>query len=378
MKLSLLVASLLFQSLASLVSGHAVLVSPPPRDGDEKEPGLKIANFPVREDQLQQCVGVGKDVGPVKATFNEGGDVLVKWKITIPHKSDPGVRVAIQYPGEQFSLLTENVDVNLNQVSVKLPAGKSGQAILQWLWASQADGGFYMACSDINVKAKSESPASPSPAAPSAAALSPAASPAPEPSPIETTSPIVTEVFAPLPKAEPDVSVVPNAASPTSDLAILPTDVFAVLPTDESSPSSVDVPGESPTLVSGGEQSPVDIIQPSPTDSGNIVQNPEKEIVDPDETTPCDEEETTPDLSGAEVPETTPDLSGAEVPETTPELGEETTPELNENGLDNPEYSSDYVKRAVAKRGLVRRNEKKLKCRSKGLSRRSWWSKRDC
>ncbi|KAL2917133.1 hypothetical protein HK105_203197 [Polyrhizophydium stewartii] len=32
-----------------------------------------------------------------------------------------------------------------------LPDGKAGAATLQWLWASQEDGGFYLACADIDV-----------------------------------------------------------------------------------------------------------------------------------------------------------------------------------------------------------------------------------
>ncbi|KAJ1545236.1 hypothetical protein HK096_006632 [Nowakowskiella sp. JEL0078] len=149
-----------FLCCLSLVSSHAVLSYPPPRDGEEVEPGLKIANFPPRDDQLAACVGVGKTAGAVKATFEENSVLTVKWKITIAHtvwinehqylfiiysilktQSDPGVRVAVQFTGEKFTVLVDKIDVNQLQTNVKLPAGKSGNAIIQWVWSSQQDGG---------------------------------------------------------------------------------------------------------------------------------------------------------------------------------------------------------------------------------------------
>ncbi|KAJ3301526.1 hypothetical protein HDV03_000702 [Kappamyces sp. JEL0829] len=114
--------------------------------------GVKIANFPVTADQYSGCL----DSTPVqpKDTYPQGGAVQVSWKITIPHKSDPGVRVSIQFPGEPMQVLSDHINVNDLAVSVPLPAAKSGGAVLQWSWASQEDGGFYMACSDIMITAK--------------------------------------------------------------------------------------------------------------------------------------------------------------------------------------------------------------------------------
>ncbi|KAJ1553750.1 hypothetical protein HK096_006587 [Nowakowskiella sp. JEL0078] len=87
MKSTLLIL-ILVSFILSLVNAHAVMVFPPPRDGEEVEPGLKINNFPPTSTQLNACVGVGKTAGNVKATLEEGSSVTVKWKITIAHQVD--------------------------------------------------------------------------------------------------------------------------------------------------------------------------------------------------------------------------------------------------------------------------------------------------
>jgi hypothetical protein len=36
--------------------------------------------------------------------------------------------------------------------TIQLPAGKTSEtAVLQWMWASRSDGGFYIGCSDIKI-----------------------------------------------------------------------------------------------------------------------------------------------------------------------------------------------------------------------------------
>ncbi|KAJ3123130.1 hypothetical protein HK098_002173 [Nowakowskiella sp. JEL0407] len=191
--------ALLFSFIVSVLS-HAVLEFPAPRKGEEVEPGFKINNFPPTADQLSQCVGLGKTPGAVSSTFESGATIDVKWKITIPHKSDPGVRIAVQFPGEAFTVLVDNIDVNKVSVSVNLPAGKSGTAVLQWMWATQEDGGFYMGCSDIlvNAGAAKASPAS------SPQVIEPSPSPAAvieSPKAVET--PAATKTSKPSPTRRP-------------------------------------------------------------------------------------------------------------------------------------------------------------------------------
>jgi hypothetical protein len=111
--------------------------------------GVKIANFPVTTDQLAGCL----DSTPSAAldTIAPGESMTVRWNITIPHTSDPGVRVAIQFPGEPMQILKDNVNVNDLNTTVTIPQTSANSAVLQWLWASQEDGGFYLACSDLNI-----------------------------------------------------------------------------------------------------------------------------------------------------------------------------------------------------------------------------------
>ena len=111
----------------------------------------RIATFPPTAEQLAGCLD--STASTPTETFIAGRDLPVKWKLSIPHANDPGVRIAIQFPGEPMTVLKDALDVNDESATVQLPAGKtSDKAILQWMWATKEDGGFYMACSDIIVK----------------------------------------------------------------------------------------------------------------------------------------------------------------------------------------------------------------------------------
>ncbi|KND02905.1 uncharacterized protein SPPG_01985 [Spizellomyces punctatus DAOM BR117] len=140
----------------SLTSGHAILLFPTSRQTGTQmsftDVGIKIATFPPTAAQLNSCLD-STPVAPQEA-FVAGSDVTVKWSITIPHQNPPGVRVAVQYdPQSDFIVLQDNIDVNALSATLSLPADKSSDtAVLQWLWASQEDGGFYMACSDVMIK----------------------------------------------------------------------------------------------------------------------------------------------------------------------------------------------------------------------------------
>jgi hypothetical protein len=141
--------------LISIVSTHAILETPLPRTNGNMSytgTGIKIVNFPPTPAQLNSCLG--STASPKPNTVLAGTNLNVKWAITIPHISDPGVRVAINYPPSlDFAVLKDNIDVNVKNIDVLIPA-KLGSATLQWIWASQEDGGFYMACSDLMVTDK--------------------------------------------------------------------------------------------------------------------------------------------------------------------------------------------------------------------------------
>ncbi|TPX60865.1 hypothetical protein SpCBS45565_g07382 [Spizellomyces sp. 'palustris'] len=137
---------------ACLVDGHAILVDPKPRAGQGLAPGPKFANFPPTAAQLAGCGN--STAGAISKTLTAGKNFTVKWAVTIPHISAPGVRLSIQWaPGEPWQILGNGLDVSTNGTSVALPAGKSSNAaVLQWMWASQEDGGFYLECADVAVK----------------------------------------------------------------------------------------------------------------------------------------------------------------------------------------------------------------------------------
>jgi hypothetical protein len=75
--------------------------------------------------------------------------------------------VAIQYSatdGFNNNVLTNGHDIGVlgtNTITVTLPVGKvSNNAIIQWIWATVADGGYYLGCSDVQIVA-SGNPAAP-------------------------------------------------------------------------------------------------------------------------------------------------------------------------------------------------------------------------
>ncbi|KNC96330.1 uncharacterized protein SPPG_08233 [Spizellomyces punctatus DAOM BR117] len=173
--------ALVATAAACLVDGHAILVDPKPRAGQGLAPGPKFGNFPPTAEQLAGCAN--STAGPISKTLTAGQNIDVKWAVTIPHVSAPGVRLAIQWaPGQAFQVLANGLDVSKNGSSVALPAGKtSNAAVLQWMWASQEDGGFYLECSDVAVKALQDGPGAPGPGAPGPGAPGPGKTAVPPP-----------------------------------------------------------------------------------------------------------------------------------------------------------------------------------------------------
>jgi hypothetical protein len=144
-------------ALASSIHCHAILTTPKSRTSGTQMSfsgiGVKIATFPPPPQQLNSCLDSTRQ--PSSLTVSPGSQTTVEWAITLPHSSDPGVRVALLDPkGGPAMVLVDNVNVNDLKTTVTFPAALTpGPAVMQWIWASKDDGGFYMACSDITVAA---------------------------------------------------------------------------------------------------------------------------------------------------------------------------------------------------------------------------------
>jgi hypothetical protein len=136
-------------------------------------PGTKLVGVPTEAD-LNGCggspnndSGVGPD--PVAVYNIEDGDrsVDVSWDVTIPHGTSPGTRIAVKYAEDNegfndnvltaggatppFDETVDNSEAGRKTLRVTLPEGKTGSAVLQWVWASTTDGGWYVGCADIAV-----------------------------------------------------------------------------------------------------------------------------------------------------------------------------------------------------------------------------------
>ena len=148
--------------LSSYVFSHAILTSPTPRrTGNTSFEGLgiKVVNFPMTDLQKSGCLD-SVPIAPT-STFAANANIDVNWEITLPHTSDPGVRIAIQYPNQPMQVLADNLDVNLKTMTVSAP-NKTGYAVIQWYWASEEDGGFYLACSDVMITPSKKASSGPS------------------------------------------------------------------------------------------------------------------------------------------------------------------------------------------------------------------------
>ncbi|KAJ3168479.1 hypothetical protein HDU88_001361 [Geranomyces variabilis] len=268
--------------LAPLVAAHGILVSPAPRAGQGIAPGPKFAIFPPPADLMALC-GNNNNPGPVSATFTAGESIPVKWQITIPHVSKPGVTISIKYnPGDKFEALASGLDVNSVTSTVKLPADKaSDNAVLQWTWASEEDGGFYLECADIAIKPAATAPpkapeppvvvAAPAPEPPVVVA----APPTPEPHVVVAapTATAATETSAPsAPTAEAPVVV---AAPPASEPPVVVAAPTATAATETSAPSAptaeapvVAMPAAPPAVgATGATEAPLPDCVPEPVES---------------------------------------------------------------------------------------------------------------
>jgi hypothetical protein len=147
----MLFKSIILSSSILAVYSHGLLTSPAAREGMNVEPGEKFTPRPPTPEQLNGCAGV--PAGAPSETWVSGSLVNISWIITIPHMNPPGVRLAIQFePEEDFISLAEGLDINLLTAEVQLPEGRTSEnAVIQWLWDTEADNGFYMGCGDVRV-----------------------------------------------------------------------------------------------------------------------------------------------------------------------------------------------------------------------------------
>jgi len=147
-----------FLSFLIAINAHGILVCPPARAGQNNSPGLKLYPEPPTSVELGGC-DVSTPAAPV-ATYVAGSTFLLTWDTTLLHPFLPGVRIAVSYSGADS--FNDNVLVNghdigvsgLNTINVTLPPNKvSTSAIIQWVWASVTDGGYYLGCADIVIVA---------------------------------------------------------------------------------------------------------------------------------------------------------------------------------------------------------------------------------
>jgi len=143
-----------------MVWGHGYLKSPTARSG------VRDTKYTPYNDavKLATC-GNDPDAKPIVATYTEGQEITVTWEITIPHTSAPGVRIALKKQNSDsfdagtilVSGLEASTPANTRgdySATVKLPAGVTCEScVLQWVWQSQSDGGFYIGCADVTIKA---------------------------------------------------------------------------------------------------------------------------------------------------------------------------------------------------------------------------------
>ena len=112
------------------------------------------AHFPPTEAELNGCAN--NPEGPIDPinVYASGSTIDIQWNVTKTHPSDPGVRIAIQFPGEStFTVLKDKIPAGDGKATVQLPSGKtSDKAVLHWSWGVESEKAFYMSCADITIK----------------------------------------------------------------------------------------------------------------------------------------------------------------------------------------------------------------------------------
>jgi len=143
-----------------LIFGHGIMLCPPPRTGMATTQGTKYPGAPTSTN-LNSCMGYDT-AGSSQATFVAGQVTSIAWDTTIYHAPTPGVRIALACTGDNFSdnILAQSLDVGQvgdHYYNITIPLSKSGACVVQWIWNSNADGGFYIGCADITIIASGQS-----------------------------------------------------------------------------------------------------------------------------------------------------------------------------------------------------------------------------
>ncbi|KAJ3383969.1 hypothetical protein HDU92_003873 [Lobulomyces angularis] len=167
---------LLTAYLAFLCFSHGILTSPKARPDMAIAPGIKYQPRPPTAANLQSCMD--SPLQNYTEVWESGSNVTIKWDTTIPHPNPPGVKISVQFNlNSSFITLVEGLDITLNQYTLKLPEDKvSDHAVVQWIWDSEDDKGFYLGCGDVKIVEKDLSNSKSSTAVIKAAPSSPSVS----------------------------------------------------------------------------------------------------------------------------------------------------------------------------------------------------------
>eukprot|EP00943_MAST-04B_sp_MAST-4B-sp1_P004652 g4652.t1 len=149
---------------------------PTPRTGIGRNPNnpqsiiklTPLTQYRNQEDKITKVCGgaenqdTGKKAVPIDNKFRPGAKFDVEWEITIPHPSQPGVKVSVCYDEagdchQENILVREGFEAGQSVGRFTAPVTlkeRTGAAVLRWQWCSSADGpdgGCYIACADILV-----------------------------------------------------------------------------------------------------------------------------------------------------------------------------------------------------------------------------------
>ncbi|KAJ1340473.1 hypothetical protein BSLG_004920 [Batrachochytrium salamandrivorans] len=87
--------------------------------------------------------------GPSVQIVAAGGSLTVRWVVLANHGGNP--RISIAFNGDNNFQQLGQASINARQLTVRMPAGKTGEATIQWFWDARNDGAFYISCADITV-----------------------------------------------------------------------------------------------------------------------------------------------------------------------------------------------------------------------------------
>jgi len=161
---------------AEHVHAHAYLKQPTPRSSIA-DPGIGLPGFVNARSVANEGCGGAENADPgiqrPKTVYRPGQDVLVQWKLAVPHdvdRLDTGVRISVHYaPADSFEqnvlsggigeadylklpVAPNGADVGIFGDVVRIPEEKTcAYCTLQFVWAARAQDEFYISCADIAI-----------------------------------------------------------------------------------------------------------------------------------------------------------------------------------------------------------------------------------